>query len=100
MTLTWHAKAKRYPREGGTLVRREAGTDALERIRDEGRKRVTNHAEDLIAKRINPPEWVIRMKQEIKAQHLLSAGIAQGGKAQLSPAALGRIGAQTRREYE
>jgi hypothetical protein len=100
MTLTWNAKAKRYQGESGRFVRREAVASALERVREEGRKRVTKHAEDLKAGRINLPEWVIRMKADIKAQHLLSAGIAQGGKAQFSPAALGRIGAQTRREYE
>jgi hypothetical protein len=99
ITLKWDARARRFRGESGRFVRREAVTAALERVREEGRKRVTKHAEDLKAGRINLPEWIIRMKSDIKSQHLLSAGIAQGGKAQLSPAALGRIGAQVRVQY-
>lgn len=100
MTLTWDSKARRYRGQGGRFVKREAVSDALEKARAEGRKRVSQLTQDLKDGRINLAQWSISMRDEIKAQHLLHAGIAKGGKAQLSPADLGRIGQLTRVQYE
>jgi hypothetical protein len=44
-------------------------------------------------------EWERRMRQEIKAIHLYSAMAAKGGRAQLTPRDLGRVGAQVKRQY-
>lgn len=100
MTFTWDSKSQRYRGEQGRFVRRQAITDALESVRNEGRKRVAQLTTDLREGKINVAQWQISMRDEIKAQHLLHAGIAKGGKAQLSPSDLGRIGQLTRVQYE
>jgi len=100
MPISFDEKALRYRAESGRFVRRDAVTSALERARSEGRKRVARLTEDLRAGRINLPAWQIAVRDEIKAQHVLAAGIARGGKANLSPAELGRVGSLTRVQYE
>lgn len=100
MTFTWDSKSQRFRGDKGRYVKRGAVSDALERARNEGRKRVAALTQDLRDGKINLPQWQISMRDEIKAQHLLHAGIAKGGKAQLSAADLGRVGQLTRVQYE
>jgi hypothetical protein len=98
--FTWDSKAQRFRGTGGRFVKRDAVSDALEKARIEGRKRVSQLTQDLRDGKINLPQWQISMRDEIRAQHLLHAGIARGGKAQLSPSDLGRVGQLTRVQYE
>lgn len=100
MTFTWDSKPQRYRTPDGRFVKRAAVQDALEGARKEGRGRVVLLTESLKDGRINLAQWQISMKEEIKSQHLLHAGIAKGGKLQLSPSDLGRIGQLTRIQYE
>lgn len=100
MKFNWDSKALRFRGTGGRFVRREVVTSAIEKVILESRNRVREISERLQKGKINLAQWQIEMKDTIRATHLLTAGIAQGGKAQLSPAALGRIGSLTRQQYE
>jgi hypothetical protein len=100
VTLYYDSRPQRYRAPDGRFVARKAVTDALESARKEGRNRVAKLTTDLKEGRINLAQWQISMRDNIKAQHLLHAGIAKGGKVQLSPSDLGRIGQLTRVQYE
>lgn len=100
MPIRWDAKALRYRAESGRFVKRASVTGALERARDASKARVLALGEQLKAGKINLPQFALSFRDEIKALHLLSGGIAQGGKNHLSPSVLGKIGADTRQQYE
>lgn len=100
MAYRWDARTLRFRDASGRFIKREAITRALESGIEETKNRILMVSGQLQRGEINLASWSIQMRDAIKAQHLLSAGIAQGGKAQLSPAALGRIGALTKVQYE
>lgn len=62
-------------------------------------KAVQALAEQLRAHALPLGEWERRMRQEIKAIHIYSALAAKGGRAQLTPADYGRLGATVKRQY-
>lgn len=46
------------------------------------------------------PEWQAQMAGEVKTLHVAMATAAKGGKAQMSPADYGRVGAEVKRQYQ
>lgn len=99
MKVTWDNRALRYRAGSGRFIKREAVLREMEKSIAETARRMKRLSEGLQARRTNLPEWQLGMRDLVRAQHVLSAGVAQGGKAQLSPAALGRIGALTKKQY-
>lgn len=98
---SWDARKLQYrDAASGRFVRREAVIRAAVETVDSAQKAARAVAERLVAGDINLAEFQIQMRGLIRAQHTLAAGLALGGKRQLSPAALGRIGAQTREQYK
>lgn len=101
MIAAWDSRALRYRNTAnGRFIKRQAVADAVEGAVTETAERMRATAIQLQNGQINLAQFELTMRDLIKAQHLLSAGIAQGGKAQLSPAALGRIGADTKKQYQ
>lgn len=99
MPIKFDPKVLRFRGDGGRFVKRSAVTQALDSARDEVKIRLKRLGEQLQRKEINLPQFAISARDELKALHVLSGGIAHGGKAQLSPAILGRLGAVTREQY-
>lgn len=49
---------------------------------------------------IDLPTWQVQMAGEIKTLHVTQATAAKGGKAQMSPADYGRVGAEVKKQYQ
>jgi hypothetical protein len=96
MPYSWDSKALRYRAPSGQFVKRGLVKSALESGITETQNRILLISQQLQRGEINLSQFILSMRDNIKAQHLLSAGIARGGKAQLSPAILGKIGSDTK----
>lgn len=96
----WDERSLRYTDKQGRAIKWPVVWNALERVRDVSKTRVTALSNQLAAKTINLDLWTLLMRDEIKTMHTLASGIAQGGVAQLSPADLWRTARATKTQYE
>lgn len=97
--ITWDKKTLRY-RNGGRFVSKAVVVAELESARTKVKAGMVSIAARLMSGDLKPVEAKIEGKALIKAMHVLAGGIARGGKAQLGAADLGRIGAETRKQYD
>lgn len=97
--LRWSERAGRYRNARGQFVTAAAVRADLDRALDESARTVARLAEDLRTRRIGLIDWELAMRAEIRTVQLYSAATASGGVAQLSPAALGRVGAAVREQF-
>jgi hypothetical protein len=100
VSLYWDSKAMRFRAESGRFVRKSAVTDAVESAIAETAKRLKSLSTRLQTGEISVSQWVLEARDTIKAHHTLLGGIANGGKAQMSPADWGKVGSQTKFQYE
>ena len=96
----WDNRTLRYRGQGGRFVKRSAITSALDKAIDETKNRIVGISGQLQRGEINLSDWTLQMRDAIKAQHTLSAGIARGGKLQMSPAEWSRVGNQVKPQYQ
>lgn len=94
----WDAKTLSY-RTAGRVVPKPVVITALETVREVARFRALRLAFYLQAGNVSVREWELDFRILIKATHLLSAALVQGGRAQLSPAELARLAALTEKQF-
>lgn len=87
-------------RTTGRFVRRQFVIDEVLKTIEVTRAKVRAISERLQRGQVSLAGWQGEMRDAIKAQHVLSAGLAIGGKNQFSPAVAGRLGALTREQYK
>lgn len=97
--FTWDGKSLAYRDAQGREVARNKVRQSMERVRAFARVEARNTGLRLESKALTVKAWELEMRQQIRAVHLLSSAIAQGGKSQLSPAVLNQIAHMTQRQY-
>lgn len=98
--LRWDKQANRYRASNGQFVARSAVVDSVQSVVDDTRRKVQALSQAYADGKITLLDWQIGMKDTLKAAHTLSAGIAMGGKANMTPADWGRVGQMIRVQYE
>lgn len=98
--FTWDARSGRYRwKATGRFVPGTAIRDALDTALAAEGRRMTALAEQLQTRAISLTRWQLEMSQAVKNTHLFSAMAAKGGRAQMSQADYGRVGAEVRKQY-
>lgn len=97
--FTFSPRTGRYRDASGRFLPAERVRRIIDATLLSHTKAVTALAEQLRQRALSLQEWERRMRAEVKAIHLYSAMLAKGGRAQLTPADLGRIGAAVKRQY-
>lgn len=100
LPLSWDNNAGRYRDQTGRFVARTVVTDARNQIVEHVRLKLRAISQDFTDGKITLAEWQLGFKDILKAGHTLAAGIAMGGKANMTPADWGRVGQQLRVQYE
>lgn len=96
----WDTRSARYKDPAtGQFVGRQAVKDAVEQVIDGARQELQSHTRRLAAGVVDLPTWQVECAQTLRALHLASAVIGKGGRAQMTPADYGRIGARTKDQY-
>lgn len=95
----WNARAGRYRDERGRFVSLANVRDSLDRTIDGAEREVRRLAEALRNREISLVQWERQMREHIKAVNLYSYATSVGGWQQLSPAQMGRVGAEVREQY-
>lgn len=94
----WSTSRRRYIyASNGRAVPESRVRDGLQSAIDASKGRIAQASEQLIAGKINSAEWTLAMRDELKNAHRAAAMLANGGE--MSPAALGRLGATLRAQY-
>lgn len=96
--LKWDSKARRY-RSGGRFVSARAVAEERNRLIETVQGKLRAISQDYVDGKISLVEWQIGFKDTIKAAHTLAAAIPNGGKANMTPAMWGAVGARLRLEY-
>jgi hypothetical protein len=98
--FVWDTRSARYRDPvHGRFVSRQAVKAAVEQVIDGARQELHSHTQRLAAGVLNLPTWQTECAQTLRALHLASAVIGKGGRAQMTPADYGRIGARTKDQY-
>jgi hypothetical protein len=101
MPAWWDRTSLRYRDvQSGRFVARQGIQNAIDESIAETASRMKSLATQLQAHEINIAQFELDMRDLIRTQHLFTAAIAQGGRDHLSPADLGRIGADTKKQYQ
>lgn len=96
----WSARAGRYrDLATGRFVSFRAVREALDAVVDSSAERLGSLAEKLITGELGLGDWTREMAMEVKRAHLAAVASAKGGWAQLTPADLGRVGAELKKQY-
>jgi len=99
-SLRWDKQVSRYRAPNGRFVARKTVLTARDTIVDDSRRQLRAISEAYVNGKITLLDWQIQMKDTIKAAHTLSAGIAMGGKVNMTPSDWGRVGQMLRVQYE
>jgi len=97
--LTWDSRAHRYRDERGRFLKREAVTEARNRLIDDTQRRLRDLSQRYVDGKLTLVEWQLEFRDALRAAHTLAAGVARGGKANMTPADWGKVGARLKSEY-
>lgn len=97
--FTWDRGAGRYRGPGGRFVSRKLVRVALDKTLENTGKRMNQLADDLRKGKVSLDEWLIGMRENVKAVHLYSTAAAKGGWDQLTQKDFGRVGRIVRDQY-
>lgn len=97
--ITWDARRLTYRDAQGREIAQSKVRQSMERIRATARTGAKATGLRLQAGSMTVKAWELEMRAQIRAVHLLSAAIAQGGKSHLSPAVMNQIAYLTQKQY-
>jgi hypothetical protein len=100
MAFLWDSKRQRYIGPGGRAVPEAQVRRWIDEASDTAKKRIQVKAQQYATGRITHPDFFSWLDSEISRMNSAVAQIAIGGKKQLTPKMLGRLGALVRREKE
>jgi len=98
--FTWDAARGRYWDALGQLVPESAIRASLDALIAHGQARSAVLAQRLAEGHLSLLDFRAAMQDELKAGHAASAMLAAGGRAQMTPALRGALGARLRGEYD
>lgn len=98
--LSWDASSSRYRASStGRFIARSKVVEAVDLLVEDTREYLRGLSQMYTDGKIDLGDWQSAFKDRLRAAHTLSAGIALGGKENISQAEWGRIGALTREQY-
>lgn len=97
--FSWDRKSRRFRATSGKFVSRPTVRKALDAALDSASKEARGYAEQLADGTINASEFTLRLRALTKNAIVASAAIGSGGRDQLTPADLGRVGSRVREAY-
>lgn len=96
----WNGLSGRFRNpDTGRFISRVEVRDAVDRIILASQRRVQTASDEVRAGRISLDEWLATMRQELKRTQLDAEMLARGGRAQMTQADFGRVGARVRTQY-
>lgn len=98
--LRWSERAGRFIDARGRFISAANVRGWLDGALEREGRQMQRLAEQLRAREIDLISWELAMRRSVKNVQIYSATLAKGGRAQLTSADLGRIGAATREQYE
>ena len=98
--LTFDKSAQRYRAANGQFISRVAVVEARQSILREVSRQVASFTAQLRDGAISISDWQSAMRDALKAGHLLSFGIATGGKRNVAQSEWGRLGVALREQYK
>jgi hypothetical protein len=100
MAWRYDPVARRYrDSETGRFLSRARAHELLDQSRTTGQDEVTRLAGLLAGGQIDPSDWRIRMRQEIKAEVIRQYLLGRGGRSQMMPSDWGRVGGIISEQY-
>lgn len=100
LPLVWDNQAGRYRDQQGRFVARTIVTNARNQIVEDTQRRLRAISQQYSDGKISLADWQTQFKDIIKAAHSLAAGIAMGGKKNMTAKDWGRVGQMLRVQYE
>lgn len=97
--LSYDVATQRYRGAGGRFVSEQGVRDAVEHLIGQASDRAAALTDRLKAGQATLPDWEAGMRAELKNLHVVTATVAHGGKAQMSPADYGWTGARLKEQY-
>jgi hypothetical protein len=99
-SFTYDERARQYRDVRGNYVSDQVVRFEFEKVTREGVRRAEGIAKKLQSGAINLPAFQIEMRDLIKSLHTAAGATAAGGWKQMSPAMWGKVGSETRIQYE
>lgn len=99
MAYRWSERTGQYIDSKGRFVSRATVRGSLDAAIQKSGREIRSLTQSLRDGVISLPDWQVRMAVEIKRGHVASAMLAKGGRMQLTPADLGRVGNLIREQY-
>lgn len=96
---TWDRSARQYRGPSGRFLSALTVRDAIDAAAESAKVELSRLAVEFQAGQINASAFSIDAKKLIKSIHLAAGMVAVGGRYQLNPSTLGRIGSQVKFEY-
>ena len=97
--MIFDRKTNQFRAANGRFIRREAIRAEIEKAVDVVGRKAETIAKDLNAGKINLPEFQIRMKENLKSAHILSASVSKGGYRSMSPSDWSKVGNELKKQY-
>lgn len=97
---TWDARSARYRDAAGHFVSSKTIRAAVNQAIDGAKAETDRHCAALAAGSIGTGEWQTRMADTLRSLHCCLAAAARGGWDAMTPADWGRVGAETKRQYQ
>jgi len=99
--FTWVDKLGKYrDLKTGRFVSEKLITRELDKVVSASAEAMKGLTRRMVDGSLSLPEWQLAMEKEIKLVTRQAAVIARGGLNQMSPADWGRVGAETKRQYQ
>jgi hypothetical protein len=84
----------------GRFVPEGAVREAVDQVVDAGTERIAGLTRQLQAGALPLARWQVGVASELKALHVATAMVANGGRASMAPGDYGRVGARLREQYQ
>lgn len=98
MPYRWNSERRVYTTDKGKQVSAAQIREWIDASVEHTKERVTAITQELIDGKINSSEWYLRTRDELKPMHMAMTQLAAGGRQQVGPRELGRLGARMRGE--
>jgi hypothetical protein len=99
MTITYDRRLGRYRDERGRLISEARVRLAVDTVADAASDRMADLTERMARGDLTLRRWQAEMMRTIKVSHVAAGVAASGGRAQMTPASYGFLGAEIRTQY-
>lgn len=100
MAYTWDERSRQYYDERGKPISQGEVRRRGLRVVNKSKAALEELSNKLIEGEISHAEWVVGMREGVKATHSATVQLAYGGKESMGPVERGRLGVMIREQYK